>query len=203
MWYGGCKIIIQEVFVMRTMFKKAVALLMATAVVVSGAAAVNGTTASAAKKKAKSKTYKVQAWYAGVQGKNACYWIAGDGSSKGKVYMKNVKVTKGKKSKVTITIKNPTKKKITAGTVFTVDVIDILKDYKKNKVKISGVTVKVDGKKKGCKAWTGCFEPKTKPNNYRVSVCNKWGTDGDNSPRGSKKFAFKKTISISFTIMAK
>ena len=116
---------------MRTMFKKAVSLLMATAVVVSGAAAVNGTTASAAKKK--SKTYKVQAWYAGVQGKNACYWIAGDGSSKnkGKVYAKNVKITQGKKTKVTMTIKNPTKKKITAGTVFTVDVIDILKDYKK------------------------------------------------------------------------
>ena len=184
--------------------KKAMSILLATAVVVSGTAA-GGTSASAAKKKAKSKTYKVQAFYAGVQGKNACYWIAGDGSSKnkGKVYAKNVKITKGKKSKVTITIKNPTKKKITAGTVFTVDVIDILKDYKKNKVKISGVTVKVDGKKKGCKAWTGCFEPKTKPNNYRVSVCNKWGTDGDNSPKGSKKFAFKKTISISFTIVAK
>ena len=181
---------------MRTMFKKAVALLMATAVVVSGAAAVNGTTASAAKK-AKSKTYKVQALYAGVQGKNTCYWVAGDGSKKnnGKVYAKNVKITKGKKTKVTIT----------AGTVFTVDVINLLKDYKKNKVKVSGVTVKADGKKKSAKAFSGCFEPKTKPGNFRISVFNKWGTDGDNSGKvnKAKNFAFKKKISISFTILAK
>ena len=192
---------------MRTMFKKAVALLMATAVVVSGAAVANGTTASAAKKKAKAKSYKVQALFAGVQGKNACYWIAGDGSGKGKgkVYAKNVKITKGKKTKVTITIKNPTKKKITAGTVFTVDLVNILKDYKKNKIKVSGVTVKADGKKKKAKAFTGCFEPKTKPGNYRVSVFNKWGTDGDNSGKvnKAKNFAFKKNISISFTVVAK
>ncbi len=192
---------------MRTMFKKAVALLMATAVVVSGAAVANGTTASAAKKKAKAKSYKVQALFAGVQGKNTCYWVAGDGSKKnnGKVYAKNVKITKGKKTKVTITIKNPTKKKITAGTVFTVDVINLLKDYKKNKVKVSGVTVKADGKKKSAKAFSGCFEPKTKPGNFRISVFNKWGTDGDNSGKvnKAKNFAFKKNISISFTILAK
>ncbi len=191
---------------MRTMFKKAVALLMATAVVVSGATAVNGATASAAKK-AKSKTYKVQTWCSGVQGKNKCFWIAGDGTSKnsGKLYVKNVKITKGKKTKVTITIKNPTKKKITAGTVFAVDVIDILKDYKKNKVKITGVTVKADGKKKKAKAFTGSFEPKTKPYNYRVSVYNEYGNNGDNSKKvnKAKNFAFKKKLSISFTIVAK
>ncbi len=186
--------------------KKAMSILLATAVVVTGTAA-GGTAASAAKKKAKSKTYRVQTFFAGVQGKNACYWVAGDGTSKnkGKVYAKNVKITKGKKTKVTITIKNPTKKKITAGTVFTVDLINILKDYKKNKIKISGVTVKADGKKKKAKAFTGCFEPKTKPGNYRVSVFNKWGTDGDNSGKvnKAKNFAFKKNISISFTVLAK
>jgi len=180
-------------------------LLLVAAVAVSGVSVANGTAASAAKKKAKA--YKVQTFMAGVQGKNACYWIAGDGSSKnkGKVYMKNVKITKGKKAKVSITIKNPTKKKITAGTVFTVDLIDILKDYKKNKIKISGVTVKADGKKKKVKAKTGCFEPKTKPNNYRLSLYNKWGTDGDNSAKvnKAKNFAFKKTLSVSFTVVAK
>ncbi len=187
--------------------KKAMSILLATAVVVSGTAAINGTTVSAAKKKAKSKSYRVQTLFAGVQGKNTCYWIAGDGSGKGKgkVYAKNVKITKGKKTKVTITIKNPTKKKITAGTVFTVDLVNILKDYKKNKIKVSGVTVKADGKKKKAKAFTGCFEPKTKPGNYRVSVFNKWGTDGDNSGKvnKAKNFAFKKSISISFTVLAK
>lgn len=185
--------------------KKAMSIVLATAVIVSGTAAMGGTTASAAKKK--SKSYKVQTFFAGVQGKNGCYWIAGDGTSKnkGKVYAKNVKITQGKKTKVTITIKNPTKKKITAGTVFTVDLVNILKDYKKNKIKISGVTVKADGKKKSAKAFTGCFEPRTKPGNYRVSVFNKWGTDGDNSGKvnKAKNFAFKKNISISFTVLAK
>lgn len=187
--------------------KKAMSILLATAVVVSGTAACGTTADAAKKKKAKAKTYKVQTFFAGVQGKNACYWIAGDGTSKnkGKVYAKNVKITKGKKTKVTITIKNPTKKKITAGTVFTVDVINLLKDYKKNKVKVSGVTVKADGKKKSAKAFSGCFEPKTKPGNFRISVFNKWGTDGDNSGKvnKAKNFAFKKNISISFTILAK
>lgn len=189
---------------MRKTFRKAVSILLATAVVVSGVSMATGTTVSAAKK---TKTYKVQTFMAGVQGKNTCYWIAGDGSSKnnGKVYMKNVKITKGKKAKVSITVKNPTKKKITAGTVFTIDLIGILKDYKKNKVKISGVTVKADGKKKSVKTKTGCFEPKTKPNNYRLSLYNKWGTDGDNSAQINKatKFAFKKTLTVSFTVVAK
>ena len=187
------------------MFKKAVAILMTTAVVVSGASVANSTTASAAKKK--SKTYKVQTFFAGVQGKKTCYWIAGDGtgSSNGKVYMKNVKITQGKKTKVSITVKNPTKTKISAATVFTVDLINILKDYKKSKVKISGVTVKADGKKKSVKYKTGSFEPKTKPNNYRLSLYNNWGTDGDNtkSINKPKNFAFKKTLSVSFTVVAK
>ena len=160
---------------MRKTFRKAVSILLATAVVVSGVSMATGTTVSAAKK---TKTYKVQTFMAGVQ---------------------------GKKAKVSITVKNPTKKKITAGTVFTIDLIGILKDYKKNKVKISGVTVKADGKKKSVKTKTGCFEPKTKPNNYRLSLYNKWGTDGDNSAQINKatKFAFKKTLTVSFTVVAK
>lgn len=196
---------------MRTMFKKAVAILMATAVVVSGVSVANGTTASAAKKK--SKTIKVRVFYAGVQGKNQCSWIAGDGLSanNGKVYAKNVKITQGKKAKVSFNIKNPKKDKVTGTTVFTVDLIDILKTFKKNKVKISGVVVKADGKKVSCKTYQGTFEPKKNPNNYRLSIYNVYGTDGDNSagkgPIGSKKptkkIKFKKKISVSFTVLAK
>ncbi len=64
--------------------KKAMSILLATAVVVSGTAACGTTADAAKKKKAKAKTYKVQTFFAGVQGKNACYWIAGDGTSKNK-----------------------------------------------------------------------------------------------------------------------
>ena len=182
---------------MRTMFKKAVAVLMATAVVVSGAT-VTSKQASAAKKK--SATIKVQALYAGVQGKSQCSWIAGDGtgSNNGKVYAKNVKITQGKKAKVSFTIKNPKKDKVTGTTVFTVDLKDILKTFKKKKVKISGVVVKADGKKVSCKTCQGTFEPKKNPNNYRLSIYNVYGTDGDSTAGKGSLSSKKPTKKIMF-----
>lgn len=189
---------------MRTMFKKAVSVLLATAVVVSGSAVANGVTASAAKKKTKSYTARV--YFAGVQGKKDCVWMAGDGSTAKKL-TKKVKITKGKKTKVTLTVKNTKKTKVSAAKVFTVDLVNILKDYKKSKVKISGVTVKADGKKKKVKTVQGCFEPKKAEGkyNYRLSLFNTWGSDGDNSAKvnKAKNFAFKKTLSVSFTVVAK
>lgn len=182
------------------MLKKAVSVLLATAVVVSGSAVANGSTASAAK----TKKVTARVYFAGVQGKKDCVWMAGDGSSAKKL-TKTVKITKGKKTKVTLTVKNINKKKVSAATVFTVDLVNILKSYKK--VKISGVTVKADGKKKKVKTVQGCFEPKKAEGkyNYRLSLYNTWGTDGDNSAKvnKAKNFAFKKKLSVSFTVVAK
>lgn len=188
---------------MRTMFKKAVSVVLATAVVVSGASVANGTQASAAKK---SKTYKARVYFAAVQGKKDCEWLYGDGKT-AKSLTKNVKITKGKKTNVSITIKNTTKTKVDAATVFTIDLLNLLKDYKAKKVKVSGLTVKADGKKKPAKLVAGCFEPRKNNGkyNYRVSVYNKWGTDGDNSIQvnKAKNYAFKNQLTVSFTVVAK
>lgn len=164
----------------------------------SGTAVANGTKASAAKKSA-SVTARVL--FAGVQGKEDCKWIAGDGKS-AKSVTKKVKITKGKKTNVTLTVKN-SGKKISEAVVFTVDLENILKSFKS--VKISGLSVKADGKKKSAKLVQGKFEPKTKPNNYRVSVYNKWGNNGDNSKsvNKAKNYAFKKNLTISFSVVAK
>lgn len=75
------------------------------------------------------------------------------------------------------------------------------------KVKCSGITVKADGKKvKVKKVYQGSFE-KNKPaskNNWRLSFYNKWGNQGDNSKtNNAKAFAFKKKLTISFTVVAK
>ncbi|MCH5268282.1 MAG: hypothetical protein J1E62_08065 [Lachnospiraceae bacterium] len=179
--------------------KKVMAVTLAAAVAVGSIAAAPAKSVSAAKK-AKTKSYTVSALYAG----NGWAWVAGDGKTAPKV-SKKVKITKGKKTKVSLTIKNTKNKKITAAQVFTVDVEGILKDYKKKNVKISGLTVKADGKKKSAKIVQGQFEPKTKPNNYRLSIYNAVGTDGDNSKskNKAKNFAFKKKLTVSFTIVAK
>ena len=171
---------------------------MATAVVVSGAAVANSTTASAAK----SASITARMYFAGVQGKEDCKWMAGDGKT-AKSLTKKVKITKGKKATITLTLKNNSKKKIDGATVFTVDLENILKSFKN--VKISGVSVKADGKKKSAKVFQGKFEPKTKPNNYRLSIFNKWGNNGDSSAKSnkSKNYGFKKTLSVTFTVVAK
>ena len=83
--------------------------------------------------------------------------------------------------------------------------VNVLKSFKK--VKCSGITVKADGKKvKVKKVYQGAFE-KNKPaskNNWRLSFYNKWGNQGDNSKtNNAKAFAFKKNLTISFTVVAK
>ena len=189
---------------MRTMFKKAVSVLLATAVVVSGVAVANGSTAQAAKKK--SKTYQARVYFAATKKGKDCEWIAGDGKS-AKTVTKNVKITKGKKASVNLTVKNNNKNKVTGAVVCTVDMVGLLKDYKAKKVKISNVVVKADGKKVSVKPFQGCFEPRKDKGkyNYRLSIMNKWGTDGDNSwnDARSKKIKFKKKLTISFKIVAK
>ena len=189
---------------MRTIFKKAVSVLLATAVVVSGVTVANSSTAEAAKKK--SKSYTARVYFAATKKGKDCEWIAGDGST-AKTVTKKVKITKGKKASVNLTVKNNNKNKVTGAVVCTIDILDILKDYKANKVKISNVVVKADGKKVSVKPFQGCFEPKKKNGkyNYRLSIMNKWGTDGDNSwnEARSKKIKFKKKLTISFKILAK
>lgn len=185
---------------MRTMFKKAVSVLLATAVLVSGAAVTNNSKAEAA---AKSATITSRLYFAGVQGKENCKWLAGDGKT-AKSVTKKVKLTKGKKANVTLTVKN-SGAKISAATVFTVDMVNVLKTFKN--VKFSNVVVKADGKKKPAKVVQGRFEPKDKnnSNNWRLSIYNSWGNNGDNSKsvNKAKNYAFKKTLSVSFTVVAK
>jgi hypothetical protein len=188
------------------------AVAMAMAVAVGSVAVAPTKDASAAK--AKSKKVNARVYFAGNAKGTDCLWIAGDGKT-AKAVSKNVTLKKGKKTKVTLTIKKPAKykvgskskklKKVTGATVCTVDLVNVLGSFKK--VKCSGITVKADGKKvKVKKVYQGSFE-KNKPaskNNWRLSFYNKWGNQGDNSKtNNAKAFAFKKKLTISFTVVAK
>ena len=192
--------------------KKSMAVAMAMAVAVGSVAVAPTKDASAAK--AKSKKVNARVFFAGNAKGADCIWIAGDGKS-AKAVSKNVTLKKGKKTKVTLTVKKPAKykvggknkklKKVAGATVCTVDLVNVLKSFKK--VKCSGITVKADGKKvKVKKVYQGAFE-KNKPaskNNRRLSFYNKWGNQGDNSKtNNAKAFAFKKNLTISFTVVAK
>lgn len=173
--------------------KKAMAVTLTVALAVGAVAVAPAKKVSAAKKKPVTITAK--ALYAD----SAWTWVAGDDNP----VTKKVKITKGKKATVSITINNKTKKKLKEAQVFTVDLVDIKKNFKS--VKVSGLTVKVDGKKKAAKLVQGCFEPKKNPNNWRISVYNAVGTDGDNSKsvNKAKNYKFKNKIEISFTVVAK
>lgn len=192
--------------------KKVMAVTLATAVAVGSVAVAPAKDASAAKAKAKKVTARV--YFAGQAKDNDCIWVVGDGKDAPKME-KSVKLTKGKKTTVSFTIKKPANykvkgkntklKKITGATVLTVDLVNILSSFKK--VKCSGITVKADGKKvKVKKVYQGSFE-KNKPdskNNWRLSFYNKWGNQGDNSKTNNDKaFAFKKNLTISFTVTPK
>lgn len=193
--------------------KKAMAVTLSMAVAMGAVAATPAKDASAAKK-AKSKKVVARVYFAGTTKDADCVWVKGDGSTAPKL-TKTLNLKKGKKTKVSFTIAKPAShkvgkktvkiKKMTGATVLTVDLVDILKTFKK--VKISGATVKADGKKvKIKKVYTGSFE-KNKPNaknNWRVSFFNKWGNMGDNSKtNNAKAFAFKKNLTISFTVTPK
>lgn len=189
--------------------KKGMALVMTMALAV-GAVAVAPSEASAAKKKSVNVT--VQTLFAATTKTSDCAWIYADGSDKNKTSTQTVKLTKGKKTKVTVTLTKPSKfysdgketktGKITGATVLTVDLKDVLKSFKK--VKVSGLSVTADGKKVKCKLVQGSFEKnkvKSK-DNWRVSLWNKWGQNGDNSKTANKasKFKFNKKLQISFTV---
>lgn len=181
---------------MNKMVKKVMSLVVATAVVVSGVAAT-GTKASA-----KAKTYTAKLMYCDSA------WI----NSSMDDSVKNIGTTKvtGKKGSktYTLTIKKSQlydhKSKIKNAKVFCVDIQDVLKDYKTNQIKISGVKVSVDGKSvSGVKGYkSGNFEPDN--DHFRLSLYNEVGTDGDDTKKlgvkYAKKFAFKKSLSITFTV---
>lgn len=116
---------------------------------------------------------------------------------------KTVTFKTGKKVNVTLTIKKG--KKVCKGVnVFCVDTKGILKKFKK--VKYSNIVVKADGKKvSGVKTQQGYFEKKEGTNSWRLSFYNKWGSQGDTTKSNgtSKKYAFKKNLTVSMTIVAK
>lgn len=188
--------------------KKGVALVMTMALAV-GAVAVAPSEASAAKKKAAN--VKVRTFYAAKTKDSACAWLYGEGDG-AQQKIQTVKLTKGKKQKVTVTLTKPktfkdgseTKKtgKIQEAVVFTVDLLDVMKSFKK--VKVSGVTVTADGKKVSCKPVIGAFEKNKadSKDNWRISFYNQYGANGDNSRSKNKasKFKFDKKLQISFTV---
>lgn len=93
--------------------------------------------------------------------------------------------------------------------VLCVDIVDLMKDYKPGKVKISNVAVKVDGKKvaiKAAKLKQGYLEKEhQKEGNYkyRLEIYNDYGKTKANPCAPSKKFAFKKSLAVSFKITIK
>ena len=185
--------------------KKGMALVMTMALAV-GVVAVAPSEASAAKKKSANIT--VRTLYAAKTKDESCAWLYGTDSSASAQSLKTVKLTKGKKTKVSITLSKPAKfnKKnvgqIQEAVVFTVDLKDVLKTFKK--VKVSGVTVKCDGKKVKCKPAIGSFEKNKadSKDNWRISFFNTYGQNGDNSKSKNKASAFKynKKVQINFTV---
>lgn len=180
---------------MNKMFKRVMSLVLASAVVVSGVA-VTGTKASA-----KTKTYTAKLMYCDSTWNNTTMHTSTEKVGTTKV--------KGKKGSATYTISVKKSQlygndaKIKNAKVFCVDLQDILADYKTSQIKISGVKVVADGKSVAVKGYkSGNFEPKN--DHYRLSLYNEVGTDGDSTKslgvKYAKKFAFKKTLSITFTV---
>lgn len=189
--------------------KKGLALVLTMAVAVGGVA-ISPSQASAAKK-AKSKSITVRTLYAAKCDADGCAWLYGTDSSASAQSSKTVKFTKGKKTSVTVNLSKPAKfngkkvGKISEAVVFTVDLKDIRKTFKK--VNVSNVVVKCDGKKVKCKPVIGSFE-ENKPDskdNWRISFFNTYGQNGDNSKKVNKASAFKfnKSVTITFNVTPK
>ena len=189
--------------------KKGLALVLTMAVAVGGVA-IAPSKASAAKK-SKSATVKVRTLYAAKCDADSCAWLYGTDSSASAQSIKSYKLTKGKKTTINYTLSKPSKfngkkvGKVSEAVVFTVDLMDVLKSFKK--VNISGVTVKCDGKKAKFKVVQGSFEKNKadSKDNYRISFYNTYGNQGDNSKSVNKASAFKfnKNIQVSFTVTPK
>lgn len=186
---------------MRKTIKRVFSVALAAAVAVSGVA-YTGAKASAA------KSYKAVMGYAD----DKWNWDGGNDSSKDTngtaVTVKNKKGT----NTYTVVLKNK-KSKNRAAQVFYVDIKDILKDHKVNKLKVSGVSVKCDGKTvSGMKAVaTGALEKdqKKERNKFRISIYNRVGSKVNGDKTASyptsygKKFKFKKSISVTFKLTIK
>lgn len=174
--------------------KKIVSVTLA-ATLVAGVAATPVSKAEAA-----SASIPVSAYFYSADGE----WVASpDGSNGSKKVITTKKFESGKKVNVTLTIKK-NKKAVTGAGVFVIDTKGILKTFKK--VKYSGITVKCDGKKvSGIKYKQGYFEKKEGTDSWRLSFFNQWGSQGDNTGSNgtAKKYKFKKSMTVSFTIVAK
>ena len=182
--------------------KKGLALVTTLAMVVGVAGVNNSATADAAS----SAKVRFNAYCYTASGA----WLAGDGST-AKLAAKTVTVKKGKKVKVTITIKGNASKGIG---VLTIDAGNstlsggtpgVLKTFKK--AKYSNVSVKCDGKKvSGIKYQQGEFEKTEGTNSWRLSLYNQWGSQGDTTVTKCKanatKIKFKKNCVISFSFTA-
>ena len=186
---------------MKKLLQRSLSLVLAFVVVFTGLAV------TANKAAAKAKSYKTYIMFADST------WKVQNGMSddacKG---AKNIKNKKGAQ-KVTLNINRSDldgkDEEITAANVLCVDVVDLMKDYKESKVKISNVVVKVDGKKvaiKAAKLKQGYIEKEHQSEGnykYRLELFNEYGDTQADPCAAPEKFAFKKSLSISFKIKLK
>jgi hypothetical protein len=182
---------------MKKTLKRAMSLVVAAAVAITGVATTSV-------KKASAASYKAVMGYADVN------WNWDGGNDSDKDPQKTAVSIKDKKGSATytITLKNK-KSKNAAAQVFYIDIKNLLKKYKK--ASVSGVSVKCDGKSvSGLKAVaTGALESDKDPNKFRISIYNAVGSSKMGDKTSSypssygKKFKFKKTISVTFTLNLK
>lgn len=179
---------------MNKMLKKAISVVMAAAV------AIGGIATTGAKAEAKG-SYNAYLMYADSN------WNWDGGNNKETVANTKIQGKKGSKT-YTVTLNN-SKSKNQPAQVFVIDIKGILKNYSAKDIKISGVTVKCDGKKvSGMKAVAcGAWEPTEDSEKYRISIYNAVGDNGDKTANYGasygKKFKFKKSISVTFTVTLK
>ena len=186
---------------MKKALKRSLSLVLALAMVVTGFAV------TADKASAKAKNYKTYIMFADST------WKVQNGMSDDAC--KGAKTIKNKKGsqKVSLTINRKdfdgASESITSTTVLCVDIVDLMKDYKESKVKISNVVVKVDGKKvaiSGAKLKQGYIEKEHQSEGnykYRLELFNEYGDTKADPCAAPEKFAFKKSLSISFKIKLK
>lgn len=185
---------------MNKTFKRIMSLVVAAAVAVSGVAAT-GTKASAA---SSYKAFLMFGAYSTNGGNfDATYGsttVKGSGTYTVTLTAKQVKAAAKKAGNTA----DPSK----GCMVCCVDISNILKGRKASAVKVSGVSVKLDGKTMSGlkKAECGQLEKKADPNKYRICLFNTWGDDKTYEKYGEKygqKFKFKKSISVTFKISYK
>jgi len=186
---------------MKKVLQRSLSFVLALAMVVTGLAV------TANKASAKAKSYKTYIMYA-----DSTWKVQAGMEEKNIKGAKNIKNKKGTQ-KVSLTINRSdldgADEAITNTTVFCVDIVDLMKDYKESKVKISNVAVKVDGKKvaiKAAKLKTGYIEKEHKAEGnykYRIEFYNEYGETKDAPPAAPEKFAFKKSLNVSFKITLK